>query len=429
MKSILKLSAIATVFLASFQTTQAQLVDRIVAVVNDDVVLQSEFEGEFRNVIARMRAQSAGQQLPPQDQIAQQVLEQLIVERIQTQRAERFGIQIPDAMVNQMLQNIAQRNGVAVTQLPSQLASEGIDYADFREDLRQQIASQQLMQREIGREINITDSEIDRVLDQGQNNKSFKLRHILVAVNSDAPSDTTAKKQAEVEKLRERIVAGEDFSKLAIAYSNGNNALQGGDLGWRETNQIPSLFVESVNQLDKGQTSQVIRSPSGFHLIQVEDVRTGSAQELPEQIVEQYQVRHILLQDDPLRTDAEMEAQLKEVREKILAGEDFSTLAQKSSEDPGSATQGGELGWASPDTYAPAFAKTVRETPRGVISEPFRSQFGWHILEVTDQRQHNAANDMLRERARQALTEQKFEEESLLWRQRIRDEAYVDYRL
>ncbi len=427
MKKIFKTCLIASTLLYGLHASQAELLDRIVAVVNDDVVLQSEFESEFRGIIARLRSQNA--QLPPQDQIAQQVLEQLIVEKIQSQRATRAGIQIPDQMVNQMLQNIAQRNQIPVTQLPAKLASDGINYADFREDLRKQLASQQLMQREIGSEIRVSDSEIDRVLDQGENSKSYQLNHILVAVRADAPADTIKRQQNLIEELAERIKNGEDFTKLAIAYSNGNNALSGGDLGWREPSQIPSLFVSAVNQLDKGQTSEPIRSPSGFHLIKVNDVRTNSVEDLPAQIVDQYQVRHILIRADELRTDFEMENKLKDLRTEILAGLEFAEAARKNSEDPGSATQGGDLGWAVPETFAPAFANAVKTTPVNSISEPFKSQFGWHIIEVQGKRQENMANQMLRERARNALREQKFEEESLLWRQRIRDEAYVDYRL
>jgi len=181
--------------------------------------------------------------------------------------------------------------------------------------------------------------------------------------------------------------------------------------------------------MEKGQTSEPIRSPSGFHLIKVNDVRTNSAQDLPEQIVEQFKVRHILIRADELRSDFEMESKLKDLRTEILSGTDFAEAAQKNSEDPGSATQGGELGWSTPDIYAQAFADAVRNTPINTVSQPFKSQFGWHILEVQEQRQQNMANEMLRERARNALREQKFEEESLIWRQRIRDEAYVDYRL
>jgi len=427
MKNIYKSCLIAGVLFCGLHVSQAELLDRIVAVVNDDVVLQSEFENEFRGVIARLRAQNT--QLPPQDQIAQQVLEQLIVEKIQEQRAERSGIQIPDQMVNQMLQNIAQRNQIPVTQLPAKLANDGINYADFREDLRKQLASQQLMQREIGSGIRVADSEIDRVLNQGESSKAYQLNHILIAVKGDAPADAIKRQQELVSELAARINNGEDFAKLAIAYSNGNNALSGGDLGWREVSQIPSLFVNTVSKMDKGQTSEPIRSPSGFHLIKVNDVRANTAQDLPAQIVEQFNSRHILIRSDELRTDFEMEEKLKGLRTEILSGTDFADIAQKHSEDPGSATQGGELGWAVPETYAPAFANAIKNTPIGSISQPFKSQFGWHILEVLEQRQENMANQMLRERARNALSEQKFEEESLLWRQRIRDEAYVDYRL
>lgn len=427
MKKIVRTCLIAGIILTGVQNTQAELLDRIVAVVNDDVVLQSEFENKFRGIISQLRSQNT--QLPPQDQIAQQVLEQLIVEKVQEQRAQRAGIRITDQMVNQMLQNIAQQNQIPVNQLPAQLAKDGIDYSEFRDDIRKQLASQQLMQREIGSEIRVTESEIDRVLEQGDNSKAYQLHHILISVKNDAPAETIKRKQELTLELANRINNGEDFAKLAIAHSNGTNALSGGDLGWREPGQIPSLFVSVINQLDKGQTSEPIRSPSGFHLIKVNDIRSTSAQDLPAEMVQQYKVRHILIRSDNLRSDFEIENKLKELRSEILSGKDFSEIAQSNSEDPGSAADGGNLGWSIADVYAPTFANTIKSTPVNTISEPFKSQFGWHILEVQGQREENMANQKLRGQARNALREQKFEEESLLWRQRIRDEAYVDYRL
>lgn len=408
----------------SLQSAHAALIDRIVAVVNDDIILHSEFESEMRAVLNRLQAQQ--QQMPPRAQIAQQVLEQMIVKKVQGQRAERAGLRIPDQMVNEALVTIAQRNGTSINALPAALAADGVDYAQFREQIREQLTIQQLSQREIGGSLQVSDAEVDRLIAQGNSNQEYFIKHILIAIDANSPAELTKQKQEQIEKLRARISQGEDFSKLAIAYSNGTTALQGGELGWRTLAQIPSIFIDKVSGLKKNQVSEVIRSPSGLHLIMLEDTRGN---ELPAQIVDQYSVRHILVRDSDLSSDKENKSKLQGIKKKIAEGLSFSEAARLHSEDPGSATKGGELGWAVPDIYDPTFASVIKTSPVGMVSQPFRSQYGWHILEVTDKRKENMAEQILRNRARSALLEQKFEEESILWMQRLRDEAYVEYRL
>jgi len=406
------------------QQAQAELLDRIVAVVNDDIILQSEFAAEMRLVINRLRSQQT--QLPPQAQVAQQVLEQMIVKKIQSQRAQKAGIRVSDQMINAALADIARRNGTSLNDLPAALQADGVDYASFRAEIREQLTLQQLSQREVGSNVRISESEVERLLAQGNSDQEYLVKHILIAIEEDSESDIILKKQTQIEKLRERLDQGEDFAKLAIAYSNGSQALKGGTLGWRNLSKLPSIFSGQVSKLNPGQISEVIRSPSGFHLIRVEDVRGN---ELPPQIVDQYQVRHILLRDSDLSSDSENKLKLEEIRNTIIAGKDFSEAARENSEDPGSATKGGDLGWSAVNVYDANFAKEIVSASPNIISAPFKSQFGWHILEVTGKRQQNMATEIMRNRARSALREQKFEEETLLWMQRLRDEAYVDYRL
>ncbi|MBT8141433.1 MAG: molecular chaperone SurA [Gammaproteobacteria bacterium] len=405
-------------------TAQAELLDRIVAVVNDDIILQSEYETELRVVIARLQATQ--QQLPSRAQVAKQVLEQLIVKKIQTQRARNAGLRIPDEMINQALATIAQRNGTSLSQLPAALAADGVDYATFREEIRQEITIQQLTQRELSGNIRVSDAEVERLISQGNADQEYLIKHILLTLDEDAPEELREKKFNLINTLKQRIADGENFSKLAIAYSNGAKSLEGGNLGWRNLAQVPSIFSDMIRSLEVNQVSDVIRSPSGFHLIMIEDTRGN---ELPEQIIEQYKVRHILISDSDLGTDEENKEKLLKLKQDIESGTDFSELARLHSQDPGSATKGGELGWSVTDVYDPSFAGVIKTTPIGEVSEPFRSQFGWHILEVQDKREKDMAEDLLRNRARNALREQKFEEESLLWMQRLRDEAYVEYRL
>ncbi len=419
-----KLLTLLLITIVASQSAKAELLDRIVAVVNDDIILQSEFESEMSLVIGRLQSQQ--QQLPPRIQIAQQVLEQLIVKKIQSQRARQAGLRIPDQMVNQALVNIANRNGTSLNELPAALEADGVDYASFREEIREQLTIQQLSQRELGGDIRVSDSEIDRLINSGSNDKEFRIKQILIAVEQNATQELIAIKKEQADKIRERILAGEDFSKLAIAYSNGTKSLEGGDLGWRSLAQMPSIFSDRVRSMDKSDVSEVIRSASGFHIMLLDEIRGN---ELPEQVVTQYSARHILIRDSDLSSDSENKEKLNKIKEKILAGDNFTESARMNSEDPGTATKGGELGWSVPDVYDASFAAVIKNSPIGEISEPFKSQFGWHILEVTDKREYDMAEEVLRNRARTAISEQKFEQESILWMQRLRDEAYVEYRL
>ena len=423
----MKFTKILTLFLITIiasQSMQAELLDRIVAVVNDDIILQSEFESEIRIVIGRLQAQN--QQLPPRVQIAQQVLEQLIVKKIQSQRARRAGLRVPDQMINQALANIAQRNGTSLNELPAALEADGVDYASFREEIREQLTIQQLSQRELSGDIRVSESEIDRLIASGSTDKEYRIKQILIAVDDNATQELINIKKDQIEKIRERILAGEDFSKLAIAYSNGTKSLEGGDLGWRSLAQMPSVFSDHVRKMQANDLSEVIRSASGFHIMKLDNIRGN---ELPEQIVTQYSSRHILVRDSDLSSDTENKEKLTAIRDRIIAGEDFSEAARMHSEDPGTATKGGDLGWSVPDVYDATFASVIKNSPVGEISEPFKSQFGWHILEVMGTREEDMAEELLRNRAGNAIREQKFEQESILWMQRLRDEAYVEYRL
>jgi peptidyl-prolyl cis-trans isomerase SurA len=422
--NIIKTFALVLIVLASSQSIKAELIDRIVAVVNDDIILQSEFQSEMGIVLRRLQAQQ--EQLPSRSQIAQQVLEQLIVKKIQSQRARNAGLRIPDQMINEALMNIARSNGTSLNELPAALAADGVDYASFREEIREQLTIQQLSQRELGSSIRVSDSEVERLIAQGNSDQEYLIKHILIAVDEDAPAELIEQKNKEIKTLRERIANGESFSKLAIAYSDGNKSLEGGNLGWRTLAKVPSIFSDKIRQLEPLQVSEIIKSPSGFHIVQVEKTRGN---ELPSQFIDQYSVRHILVRDTDMTSDSENKIKLNKIREQIQAGTEFREAARLHSEDPGSATKGGELGWSVPDIYDANFAAVIKSSEVGVISEPFKSQYGWHILEVIDKKQKDMAEDMLKNQARNALREQKFEEESLLWMQRLRDEAYVEYRL
>ena len=333
-------------------SSSGELLDGIAAIVNDGVVLKSELDAETGRIVARLRQQ--GTQLPPASILERQVLDRLVVEQLQLQRADKLGIQVSDETLNQALATIAQRNNVSIGELPGLLAREGVDYAAYRRDLRRQITVDQLRQRDVLQRINVTPRELEAYLARQEGKASlrqeFLLSHILIAVPANATADQIGKAEQTVNDLYKRIQAGEDFAKLAVAYSNGQQALEGGSLGWLKGSELPSLFAEVAPGLGKGQVAEPVRNASGFHLIRLDDRRGGEA------IMEkQVHARHILLTTNEVLDDGAAEEKLKKIRERILAGEDFASVAKAESEDPQSAVEGGDLGWTGPGNFVPAF--------------------------------------------------------------------------
>jgi peptidyl-prolyl cis-trans isomerase SurA len=403
-----------------------ELLDGIAAIVNDGIVLKSELDLEVERIVERLRAQ--GTQLPPPQVLREQVLERLVIQRIQLQRAQRANIDVSDETLNQALANIAERNNTTLADLPRLLAAEGVDYASYRADLRNQIALDQLRQKEVVGRIGVSPREVDEYLTRQAGkeglNQEFLLAQILVAVPASAGADQLRAAEEKINDLARRIAAGEDFAQLAVAYSDGQQALEGGSLGWRKGSELPSLFAEVAPGLAKGQVSPPLRSSSGFHLVKLDDRRGG------EPVFEdQARVRHILIQTNEILDDAAARQKLAEIRTRILGGEDFAAVAKVVSEDEQSAVQGGELGWTSPGTFVPAFEKVVNEMPLGEISEPFKSQFGWHILRVEERRTYDATTDRQRQRAIIAIRNSKLGDETEVWARRLRDEAYVESRM
>lgn len=407
-------------------SSTGQLVDGIAAVVNDGIVLKSELQRELQQIVQSIRAQ--GEQPPPPAQLVPQVLERLIIERIQLQRAERIGIQISDETLNQALANVADRNGASLSDLPALLAREGIDYGTYREDLRQQLAIEQLRQRDVLGRIAVTPRELDEYLERQEGkamfDQEFKLSHILVSISGSATPTEIAAAEQRVNDLRKRILAGEPFSEVAITSSDGQQALDGGDLGWRRGDALPTLFADVAPGLEVGQVSEPIRSASGFHLIQLDDRRGGEA------IMEkQVLARHILVTTNELLDDQAARQKLQELRERIRGGDDFAAVARAVSEDAASAVEGGDLGWGSPEVFVPPFRERAETLPIGEISEPFQTPFGWHILQVLDRRVQDTTDEVHRQQAAMAIRNGKLGEENELWIRRLRDQAFVEYRL
>ncbi len=400
--------------------------DGIAAVVNDGVVLLSELEDQTAAIVERLRAENTA--LPPQDLLIEQILERLVVNRIQLQRAERYGIQIPDETLNRTLADIARRNNTTLAELPNLLATDGVDYLAFRRDMREQLTIEQLRQRDVVSRISVTPRELEELLERERNseyqNKRYEISHILIALSTAATPEDVKAASDKAWSLHKQLAEGQDFKELAIAYSDAQNALEGGSLGWRDGESLPSLFAEVVPGMEVDNVSDPFRSPSGFHLVKLDNIE-GSKPIIEEQV----RARHILMSPNEIMDDDIVEQKLVQVREGIINGDDFEAIAKAVSEDPGSAVKGGDLGWAGPGTFVPVFEATLASLEINEISEPFKSPFGWHIVQLLERRTHDKTDDVKRQRAMMAIRDSKIAEETELWLRQMRDESFVEYRL
>jgi peptidyl-prolyl cis-trans isomerase SurA len=407
--------------------TKGELLDRVAAVVNDGVVLSSELDEQIVAISERLRNQKL--ELPPQNVLRQQVLERLVLEQIQLQRADKAGMKIPDEALNNALQEVAQQNHIELSKLPEALAAQGIDYPSYRNSMRKELTLSLLRQRDVLQRISVTPHEIDQYLEKQKTTPSsaneYNVSHILIAVPQAATAnelDTASKKADEV---YQKAKGGEDFAKLAVAYSNSQDALDGGALNWRKGTELPTFLTDVVMKLKPGEVAEPLRTPTGFHIVKLNEMR-GANQQV---IVNQVHVRHILMKTNELADDATVRQKLTDLRTRILKGEDFAGLAHTTSEDPGSASEGGDLGWAGPGSFVPEFESVVAGLKENEISEPFRTQYGWHIVQVLGRREFDNTDELKRRHAAEEIRASKADEETELWLRRLRDEAYVELRV
>jgi peptidyl-prolyl cis-trans isomerase SurA len=407
--------------------TKGELLDRVAAVVNDGVVLSSELDEQVVAISERLRQQKL--ELPPQNVLRQQILERLVLEQIQLQRAEKAGMKVPDEALNNALQEVAAQNHIELSKLPEALASQGVDYPSYRNQMRKELTLSLLRQRDVLQRISITPHEIDKYLEKQKSAPSeaneYNVSHILIAVPQAATAnelDTAGKRADEV---FQRAKAGEDFAKLAVAYSNSQDALDGGALNWRKGTELPTFLTDVVLKLKPGEVAEPLRTPTGFHIVKLNEMR-GANQQV---IVNQVHVRHILMKTNELADDATVRQKLTELRGRILKGEDFAGLAHATSEDPGSASEGGDLGWTGPNTFVPEFEQVVAGLKEKEVSEPFKTQYGWHIVQLLGKREFDNTDELKRKHAADAIRASKADEETELWLRRLRDEAYVELRV
>jgi peptidyl-prolyl cis-trans isomerase SurA len=401
--------------------------DRVVAIVNEGVVLQSQLDTQTALISDRLRGQ--GTQLPPADVVRKQVLERLILQEIQVQRATRLGVQVSDEMLNEALRDVAKRNKIPFEQMPATLEAQGLEYAGYREEMRREIMLSLLRQRDVVPRIYVSPRELEQALERDASqagvNTEYDVSHILLSLPESATTEEMSKVEELAREIRRRAADGEDFGQLALAYSKAQSALERGKLGWRRLNQLPQFIADLAIEMQPGEVSEPVRTPTGFHLVRLDGTRGGDSGPV---MVEQIHARHILMRPNEVQDDATTHQRLAALRDRILAGEDFSALASVTSEDPGSATRGGDLGWTSPGTFDPAFEKALGELEENEISEPFRTQFGWHIVQLLGRRTHDQSDELRRQRVLTALRESKVDEETELWLRRLRDEAYVEIR-
>ncbi|HEY0635499.1 MAG TPA: peptidylprolyl isomerase [Gammaproteobacteria bacterium] len=402
-----------------------QPLDRVVAVVDDDVITHNEVERRLQGV--RQQLARNNTPAPPDAILRRQLLERMIIERIQLALAQRVGIRVDDENLNQIIGNIAKQNGMEFEQFRAALLRDGIIFAEFREEIRNEVIITRLRATQVDNRVTISPQEVKSWLESRaaqDQNAEYHLAQILITVPEAASPEQVQTARSRAEEVLAKLRSGADFREMAVAYSGDQQALEGGDLGWRRTAQLPTFLVDHVIDMKPGELSGIIRSTSGFHILRLIEKR-GEERHL----VRQVHARHILIRTDAITSDAEARARLERLRQRILAGEDFATLARAHSDDKGSGSQGGDLGWANPGTYVPEFENALGQLAVGATSELFRTQFGWHIVQLLGYRDHDSTEELRSAQAQEALRRRKIEEEQQSWLRRLRDEAYVEYRL
>jgi len=397
--------------------------DRVVAIVDNDVVMQSQLDQRLREV--RATIQKRGAPLPPEHVLTQQVLERLIIENIQLQIGDRSGVRITDEELNQAMGTIAQRNNMSLDQFRAALAHDGLSYDEAREQVRREMIISRVRQRRVAERIQVSEQEVQNFLasDLGkiQLSEEYRLANILIPVPDSASPETVQAAARQAQEMYQQLKQGADFGQLAVSRSAGDNALEGGEIGWRKAAQLPSPFDSMVGTLAVGDVTEPVRTPGGFIIIKLEEKRGGS-----KMLRDEVHVRHILLKPSEIRSEEETQRLAEKLYERIQAGESFSELAKKYSEDPGSKLNGGDLNWVDPESLVPEFREVMNNAPQGQVTKPFRSPFGWHVLEVLGRRATDSSDKFREQQAAQTLRARKYDEELQAWLRQIRDEAYVE---
>lgn len=416
--------ALCALLFSSVLAAKLTEIDRVIAIVNDKVITSSELD--YQLFLTREDLRQNNQSIPDTADLRKQVLEQLIVQSLQIQVAERSGIHIDDIAIDEAIADIAKANKLSVAQFRDILSAQGIDYPRYRQRIKDEKTVVALQQRDLFPDLQVSEQELEQFMNApnafGAMNTEYRLGHILVSLPTTPTPEDAAKAEERAKKIVARLQSGTDFATLARKESQDQAALSGGDLGWRKLPELPQLFEHRVGSMKVNDVAQPIRSASGFHVIKLIDKRKTKA---PEHHIKKTNVRHILIKNNALASETDVKNKLNELKFKIEQGESFDDLAKAYSEDLASASKGGNLGWVTDEVLVPEFVTTMNETEKGRISEPFASPFGWHILEVIDRATEDNGEAFLRNQAKRMLLQRKFEEKLANWQRQMRDEAYV----
>jgi peptidyl-prolyl cis-trans isomerase SurA len=422
---LVALSAISSHFAYSEDSDGIQKIDRIIALVDQTVITEKELNDRINSLMGELKKQQI--EIPPMEVLQKQMLERMIVEKLQIAFAQQSGLKVDDAQLDRTIERIAEQNKLDVPEFKKALAKEGISFRKFREDLRNEILISRLKEREIESKLNVTDAEIDNYLSlQNKEEKTdeFNISHIMIRTPEDASPSKLAELRQKADKVLQELQSGKDFAQVSASYSDAPNAIEGGALGWKSITQMPSLFADAVRNLKAGDITVVLRSANGFHILKVNERRGGSSP----LVVTQYHTRHILIKVNEITSEKEARQRLDGIRVRAENGEDFGTLAKQFSEDS-SASKGGDLGWLNAKENLPELDKVMETLAVGEVSQPIKTQFGLHLLQVTEQRQQDMSQESSKMKARQEIRARKSDEAYQDWIRELRDRAFVEIRL
>ncbi|MEI8361675.1 MAG: peptidylprolyl isomerase [Betaproteobacteria bacterium] len=408
------------------QAAEVVKLDRIVAIVDQTVVTEQELENRIRTVTAQFKKQ--GTELPADNILRKQILERLITDTLQLQYAAQTGLKIDDNQLDRTVERIAEQNQMTLTEFSEALAKDGVSMRKFRADIRSEITIARLREREVDSRVNVSESEIDNFLTTqaaaNENQDEFEISHILIRTPEEGATEDIQKAKTKVDEAIKALQAGTSFAKVSASFSDAPNALEGGNLGWKNGQQMPALFLDALKSLQVGEFSPPLRSPNGFHILKLTNKRGGSSP----LVIEQTHARHILIKLSEVTTEAEGKQKMDGIKERLDNGEKFEVLARQFSEDT-SASNGGDLSWVNPGDTVPQFEKAMNELKYNEISAPVRSQFGWHIIQVIERRKQDMSKESARLKARQEIRARKADEAYQDWIRELRDRAYVELKL
>lgn len=424
MKKILNISlSMLFVLIASVARSEPQVIDRIIAIVDENVVLESELVRRSNSIVAQIKERK--QKVPALSLLRKQVLDRLIIESLQLQMAKRVGVRVGDRELTAALEKLASNAKLSIEQLQKKLSDEGTPWNLFREDMRNEIMIGRVVNGMVQRRIQVSEKEVDNIValidKEGENKTQYHLGHILLALDENASPEEISKQREQAKKIIDALRQGSNFEEFAIAFSSGQKSLEGGDMGWRSLNQLPTLFAGTIKNMDVSDVSEPLRSGSGLHILYLKDKKGG----FKTQVVVQTHVRHILVTPDAITTDAQALDKLKLARDRIVAGEAFEDLALEISDDKANASQGGDMDWIDPGTFVVEFSEVMDTLEINELSQPVKTQFGWHLMEVLGRRDQDQTEERKRQKAFQILSNRKFEEESNTWISELRHKAHI----